>query len=69
MPAFQVEQFQVRTCRTHGRWVVSIDGSDLPSWYMTEARAAGAGLLAAQRLVAKASGAALAEREATDAAA
>jgi hypothetical protein len=69
MPAFQVGQFQVRTGRKHGRWVVSIDGSDLPSWYMTEARAAGAGLLAAHRLVAMGSGASLDDGETTGAAA
>jgi len=51
MPAFQVGRFQVRTWRRDGRWGVSIDGSEFPSWYMTEAQAAGAGLLAAHRLL------------------
>jgi hypothetical protein len=50
MPAFQVGRFKVRVSRKQGRWAVSIDGADLPRWYMSEAQAAGGGLVEAQRL-------------------
>jgi hypothetical protein len=50
MPAFRVGQFEVHVSRRQGRWAVSIDGLDLPRWFMTEAQAAGGGLVEAQRL-------------------
>ena len=50
MPAFQVGQFEVHVSRKQGRWAVSIDGADLARWFMTEAQAAGGGLVEAQRL-------------------
>ena len=45
MAVFKHKRRHVRVWREDGRWGVVVDGVILTGWYMTEAQAAGAGLL------------------------
>jgi hypothetical protein len=48
--SFRIGGHVVRTWQDRGRWAVSVDDTTHVHWFMTEAQAAGAGLLRAQRL-------------------
>ena len=50
MKSFKVGGHEVRVWRHLGRWGVSVDGRPNRGWFLSEARAAGAGLLRAQFL-------------------
>ncbi len=50
MTVFGVGQHEVKVWQDHGRWGVAVDGAVHRHWFRTEAQAAGAGLLRAQRL-------------------
>ncbi len=45
MTVFKHTRRKVRVWREHGRWGVAVDGVALGGWFMSEAQAAGAGLL------------------------
>jgi hypothetical protein len=47
---FQVGLQEVKVWQFGGRWGVAVDGMVHRRWFMTEAQAAGAGLLRAQKL-------------------
>ena len=51
MTAFTVGYQEVRVWQDKGRWVVAVDADIHRGGFMTEAQAAGAGLLRAQRNV------------------
>ncbi len=50
MTVFEVGQHSIKVWRDRGRWGVAVDGSVHRHWFRTEAQAAGAGLLRANRL-------------------
>jgi hypothetical protein len=49
MAAFTVGGHEVTVWKDQGRWVVTVDEAIHRRWYGSEAQAAGAGLLRAQR--------------------
>ena len=51
MTSFRVGGHVVRLWKDKGRWGVAVDDATHVHWFMTEAQAAGAGLLRAQRLL------------------
>ena len=50
MTVFRAGQHEVRLWREGGRWGVAVDGCVHRHWFRSEAQAAGAGLLRANRL-------------------
>ncbi|HQR30548.1 MAG TPA: hypothetical protein PLL32_09065 [Anaeromyxobacteraceae bacterium] len=50
MKTFRIGGHRVRVWWDRGRWVVAVDDATHVHWFMTEAQAAGAGLIRAQRL-------------------
>ncbi len=50
MTTFRIGGHEVRVWRERGRWGVAVDDAISRHWFMTEAQAAGAGLLRIQRL-------------------
>lgn len=50
MKTFRVGGHRVRVWRDRGRWGVAVDDATHVHWFMSEAQAAGAGLIRAQRL-------------------
>jgi hypothetical protein len=50
MAGFTVGTYQVTVWKAEGRWMVSVDEAIHTRWYGSEAQAAGAGLLRAQRM-------------------
>jgi hypothetical protein len=49
MAAFTVGEYEVTVWKDQGRWAVSVDEAVHRRWYGSEAQAAGAGLIRAQR--------------------
>lgn len=50
MTTFRIGGHKVKVWRERGRWGVVVDESTSRYWFMTEAQAAGAGLLRVERL-------------------
>lgn len=50
MTVFRVGKHEIRVWQHRGRWRVAVDDAVSRHWFMSEAQAAGAGLLRAQRL-------------------
>ena len=66
MTTFRIGGHEVKVWRERGRWGVAVDDSISRHWFMSEAQAAGAGLLRVERLrrMARARAAAAASGEA-----
>lgn len=66
LTTFRIGGHEVKVWRERGRWGVAVDDAVSRHWFMTEAQAAGAGLLRIQRLrlVARTRAAAAASSEA-----
>lgn len=50
MTTFRIGGHEVKVWRERGRWGVAVDASVSRHWFMSEAQAAGAGLLRVERL-------------------
>lgn len=50
MTTFRIGGHDVKVWQERGRWGVAVDDSVSRHWFMTEAQAAGAGLLRVERL-------------------
>jgi hypothetical protein len=50
LTTFRIGGHDVKVWRERGRWGVAVDDSVSRNWFMTEAQAAGAGLLRVDRL-------------------